>query len=76
MRRAAIAAALAVCAIWSTSAEAGLICHEWCSHYPCRQICRFYHDEFGPFWAYAGYGWPYRYRYVGEPRRGWTVSPY
>jgi hypothetical protein len=76
MRSVAMLAALGICAIWSTSAEAGLICHERCSHYVCRQICRPYHAEFGPFWAYSGYGWPYWYKYIGEPRRGWTVSPY
>jgi hypothetical protein len=75
MRSVAMLAALGICAIWATSAEASLICHERCGRHGCRQICGLYHREFGPFWAYSGYGWPYWYKYT-EPRRGWTVSPY
>jgi hypothetical protein len=75
MRSLAIIAALGICAIWSNSANAGLVCHERCGYNGCRQICRPYHTEFGPFWASSGYGWPYWYRYTSL-RRGWTVSPY
>ena len=75
MRNVAMLAGFAICVIWSTSAEAGLICREQCYRHGCQQICRLYHNEFGPFWAYAGYGWPYWYRYT-EPRRGWIASPY
>ena len=76
MRNVAMLAVLGTCVIWSARAEAGVICREPpCGYYGCRQICRTYHNEFGPFWAYSGYGWPYRYRYT-EVRRGWTVSPY
>ena len=75
MRSMVVLAAIGIGAIWSASAEAGVICRERCGHYACRQICRPYHAEFGPFWAYTGYGWPYWYRYT-EVRRGWTTSPY
>jgi hypothetical protein len=75
MRSMVVLAVFGVCAIWSAAAEAGVICRERCGYYGCQQICRPYHAEFGPFWAYAGYGWPYRYKYT-EVRRGWTVSPY
>ena len=47
MHSVAMLAALGICAIWSTSAEAGLICHERSGHYGCRQVCRPYHDHFG-----------------------------
>ncbi len=75
MRGIAMLATLGVIAIWTTSAEAGVVCHERCGYYGCRQICRTHYDTFGPFWAYAGYGWPYHYRYT-DVRRGWTTSPY
>jgi hypothetical protein len=74
MRSLAILAALGICAIWSASAEAGVICHLRCGHYGCREICRPYHTMFGPYSGYAGYGWPYRYRYA-QLRRGWITSP-
>jgi hypothetical protein len=73
MRSMAMLAALGICAIWSASAEAGMICHLRCGHHGCREICRPYYATFGPFSAYSGYGWPYRYRYT-EVRRGWTKS--
>jgi hypothetical protein len=75
MRGMVMLAALGICAIWSSSAEAGMICRDRCGYYGCRQICRVYHAEFGPFWAYEGYGWPYAYRYA-PLRRGWIASPY
>jgi hypothetical protein len=76
MRSVAMLAALSICAIWSTSADAGLICRERCGYYGCRQICRPYHDELGPFWASNGPGWPYWYRYTEHRRRGWTAGQY
>src|SRR5215471_8354925 len=52
MRSMAMLAVLGICAVWSASAEAGVICRERCGYYGCRQICRTYHSEVGPFWAY------------------------
>lgn len=56
-------------AIWSTSADAGVICRDKCGRNGC---C---HATMGPFWAATGYGWPYHCRYT-EVRPGSTVSPY
>jgi len=75
MRVLAMVAVVGSLAIWSSSADAGMICHDKCGRNGCYQVCRMIHANMGPFWAASGYGWPYYYRYT-EVRPGSTVSPY
>jgi hypothetical protein len=75
MRGLVMLAVISSLAIWSTSADATVICRDKCGRNGCWQVCRVVHATMGPFWAATGYGWPYHYRYT-EVRPGTTVSPY